>query len=66
MERTTYKVDEIAQVLGVSRDLIYQMVRERQIPFIRIGERRIVFKRDSIERWMNEQETKNMHPGAGA
>ena len=56
IERRTLTVEEVAQYIGVSKDLIYIMVREKSIPFIRIGSRRILFKRESIDQWLSEQE----------
>lgn len=35
--------------------MIYKMTREKAIPHIRIG-RRLVFKLDSIEKWLSEKE----------
>ncbi|WHY22194.1 excisionase family DNA-binding protein [Paenibacillus sp. G2S3] len=43
---------ELSDYLGVSSDSIYTMVREKQIPFIRVR-RRILFDRDSINSWIH-------------
>jgi excisionase family DNA binding protein len=55
IERSTLTVIEAALYLGISKNLMYQLVRENRIPAIRIG-RRILFKRDSIDRWLSNQE----------
>jgi len=52
MERTTFTVLEVAGYIGVSRDFVYSLVARNEIPHIRIGSR-IVFKRTSIDSWMN-------------
>lgn len=44
-------VNELASYLQVSTDSIYAMVREKQIPHIRVR-RRILFSMDMIEEWM--------------
>jgi excisionase family DNA binding protein len=58
LDRITFTTHEVAAYLGVSKDLIYQMVREKTIPCVRIG-RRILFKRDSIDRWFASKEECN-------
>ena len=52
---STLTVGEVAEYLGLSKDMIYKMTREKAIPHIRIG-RRLVFKLDSIEKWLSEKE----------
>lgn len=47
-------VKELGQYLGVSTDTIYKMVRENQIPYIRVR-RRILFYKDSIEEWLKQR-----------
>ena len=55
IKRSTLTVGEVAEYLGLSKDMIYKMTREQAIPHIRIG-RRLVFKLDSIEKWLSEKE----------
>jgi len=57
LKRTTFNVSEIAEYLGVSRELVYSMVSKNEVPHVRISSR-ILFKRDSIERWLEELERK--------
>ncbi|MED4904088.1 helix-turn-helix domain-containing protein [Parageobacillus thermoglucosidasius] len=56
MERKTLTVQEVAEYLGVHRDTIYAMVRQKQIPHFRIR-RRILFSREAIDAWIREQES---------
>ncbi|NEN84711.1 helix-turn-helix domain-containing protein [Paenibacillus elgii] len=49
-----FTVSEIAQYLNVSTDSIYAMVREKQIPHVRIR-RRIIFSIEIIEEWIRDQ-----------
>jgi excisionase family DNA binding protein len=44
MNRQTYTVDEVAGVLGVSRGVAYEQVREGVIPSMRLGKRWIIPK----------------------
>lgn len=60
VERTTLTVKEIAEYLGLSVDLIYKLVRQKQIPHIKIGAR-ILFKLSSIEKWLSELEEESIN-----
>lgn len=55
IKRTTVTVEEVAQYIGISKDMVYVLVREKRIPHIRVG-RRILFKRESIDDWFKELE----------
>ena len=50
--RLTFTVEETAQLLGLSRGLAYEAVRNGEIPSIRIG-RRILIPRVALERILN-------------
>ncbi|BCJ86499.1 helix-turn-helix domain-containing protein [Effusibacillus dendaii] len=55
--KSTMTVNEAAEYLGVHVDTIYTMVREKQIPHVRLR-RRIVFRRETLNEWMSQQERK--------
>ncbi|MEC0093421.1 excisionase family DNA-binding protein [Paenibacillus macquariensis] len=44
-------VIELSEMLAVSTDSIYMMVRENQIPHVRVR-RRILFHKETIEDWL--------------
>ncbi|MFC5452181.1 helix-turn-helix domain-containing protein [Paenibacillus aestuarii] len=48
-------VKELSVYLGISQDCLYAMVRENQIPFIRVR-RRILFYKESIDAWLKKQQ----------
>ncbi|XEC95680.1 helix-turn-helix domain-containing protein [Paenibacillus tarimensis] len=52
-----FSVSELANYLSVSTDSIYAMVREKQIPHVRIR-RRIVFPMNLVEEWLVNQQLK--------
>lgn len=58
MQRKTLTVQEVADYIGVHQDTIYTMVRQKQIPHVRIR-RRILFSRETIDSWMRDQEEKS-------
>lgn len=55
VKRQTFTVQEAADFLGVSTWLIYDMVRLKQIPAVRIRTR-IFFRRDTLLLWMAQTE----------
>jgi excisionase family DNA binding protein len=55
--RKTMTVYEVAEFIGVSKDLIYELVRAKQIPHLRIG-KRIIFNQESLENWLIKKEIK--------
>ncbi len=48
MNRLTYSVAEVAQILGVSKGLIYTQVRTGDIPSIKLG-RKVVISHAVLE-----------------
>jgi excisionase family DNA binding protein len=51
-------LDEVAELLRVSRSTINRLVASQAIPFVRIGNRVVRFKRQAITKWFREQYTK--------
>ena len=51
-ERLAYSVDEVAQITGLSRDLLYDQMRTGQLDYIKVGRRRIV-TRQHLEAFLN-------------
>ena len=48
-KRQTLNVPEVAQILGVSRNLCYQRIRSGEIPVIKIG-RRLLISTQALEK----------------
>jgi excisionase family DNA binding protein len=44
-ERLAYSVDEVAQITGLSRDLLYDQMRAGRLGYIKVGRRRIITRR---------------------
>lgn len=53
MERLTLTVEEVAQLLGISRGLAYEMARCGKLPVVRFG-RRMLVPRGALERMLNQ------------
>ncbi|MBA2937046.1 helix-turn-helix domain-containing protein [Paenibacillus sp. CGMCC 1.16610] len=50
-KKVTLTVKEVAEILGVSSDKIYEMARKKQIPHIKVGSR-VIFHEDVLNEWM--------------
>lgn len=50
MEKITLNVTEVANVLGISKDTVYKMVREGEIPHKK-ARGKIIFNREQIIEW---------------
>ena len=46
-------VEELAQELGISKPIAYELARREGFPAIRISERRIIIPVDALRSWLN-------------
>lgn len=60
LNRQTLTVKETASYLGVHTDTIYMMVKLNQIPHVKLRNR-ILFTRESIDLWLQDQAKTNLH-----
>lgn len=54
-EKMTVTVEEMAALLGISRSVAYQLVKEQGFPSIRVSDRRLIIPKKSLERWLDER-----------
>lgn len=54
MEKLTITVEEMENVVGVSRPKAYELIHKEGFPAVRIG-RRVVIPIDGLKRWLEEQ-----------
>lgn len=59
MDFETLTVKEVANYLRVHTDMIYTLVRQKQIPHVRLGNR-ILFTKETIQSWIQDQEDKSL------
>lgn len=62
MMRMTWKAKEAAGFLGISYWKVLDMAKKGEIPHIRVG-KLVLFRRESVEKWLTEHETANMAGG---
>jgi excisionase family DNA binding protein len=65
MDKVTMTVTDAAAYIGCHPDTIYNMVRQKQIPHVRVR-RKILFRRDALDAWMASQENQNWKSGEPA
>lgn len=56
--KLAYSVAEAAVALGISRCLAYELVHRGVIPSVRLGERRLVIPRTSLEMMLRDKASK--------
>lgn len=54
MEKHTLKVEEVGQLLGISRASAYNLARSEGFPSIRVG-KRLVIPTGAFSKWMDEK-----------
>lgn len=59
MERLLLKPLEAAQVLGIGRSLIYELIARREIPSVRLG-RCLRVPKESLQQWLKEREEQEL------
>jgi len=61
MEKLLLKPSEVAQILGIGRSLIYELIARREIPSVRLG-RCLRVPTGSLQQWIKDKEIKR-HDG---
>ena len=52
MEKLVYSIQEVANLLGISRSYAYELVRNGTIPALVLGRKRVIPKEKFVE-WLN-------------
>lgn len=72
MDNTTgpllLRIPEAAEILGIPRNVCYELVAQGRLPSIRVSERRIYVPRLALEAWIAEEaniEASDRLPGVG-
>ena len=47
-------IEQVGEVLGLSKHTLYAYTKNKKIPFIKIG-RHLRFERRSLDRWLQER-----------
>ena len=53
MEKLVYSIQEVAELLGISRSYAYELAKEKKIPVLDLGRRKVIPK-ESLETWIAE------------
>ena len=54
LQKLAYSVDEAAQVLGVSRGTIYNLIHRADFPALKVGNRQLI-SREGLAEWVRKQ-----------
>ena len=54
-DKLVINVDELAEVLGISRPRAYDLVHTEGFPAVRVSERRFVVPVKALEAWLEKQ-----------
>jgi excisionase family DNA binding protein len=46
------KAEKVAEMLDVSKQRVYELTRERKIPFIQVGDRQYRYSETAIHSWI--------------
>ena len=65
MEKQILVADEVAELLRVDKQRVYELVRTNQIPFIRLGERQYRFSAPAIQNFLDTGGTQKGNDGQG-
>lgn len=58
--RLALSVEEVADSLGISRPVAYELTRREGFPVVRVSERRLIVPVDALRRWLDEQAETNV------
>lgn len=53
MDKITYNAAEAAEILGVSKSYVYHLMKERRIPVLEFGKRKVIPIQE-FESWIKE------------
>lgn len=53
MEKIVYSVPEVAELLSVSKSYMYELVKQKRIPVLDLGKRKVIPKA-ILEEWIQE------------
>jgi excisionase family DNA binding protein len=65
MDRQILKAEEVAELLRVDKQRIYELVRTRRIPVIRLGARQYRFSAEAVCMWLNAGGNKDRNGEVG-
>ena len=53
--KMTVSVEEMASMLGISRSVAYQLIKQSDFPVVRVSERRLIIPVKSLEKWLEDR-----------
>lgn len=54
-DKQAYNISEVAQMLGISKTTVREMIYQSKIPWLPVGERRKVIPKKAFEEWVQRK-----------
>lgn len=48
------KAEKVAEILDVSKQRVYELTRERRIPFVQLGDRQYRYSESALQTWLED------------
>lgn len=61
MTRLLLRPTEVAETLGIARSRVYEMIRDSELPVVRIGAKSVRVPADALRAWVEERTTDAEH-----
>ena len=55
IEPLLYNIAQTAQLLGIGRDAVYELIKRDELPHVRLGERTVRVPRPLLEEWIRSR-----------
>jgi excisionase family DNA binding protein len=52
MDKLCVNVVEAAKLLGIGKSALYELIRKGEVPYLRIGVKRVVIPIDALRNWI--------------
>jgi len=62
LEKLLLSVDETAETLNLSRNSVYELIRQGRIPAVRLGKRKLGIPRKELERVLEAKQAEQQIP----
>jgi len=60
-DRQTFNLNEVADYLRVSELVISEWIKQKKMPFSRLPNKRIIFRRKDIDKWISQNKVTEYH-----
>ena len=62
MSQTLISVKEASELTKLSIGTVYSYIYNKRIPYVKVGERKVVFDQDELQKWVEARKQKALLP----